>query len=257
MDVYKLINSKTIGEYCREIKHEFNTETIAVLIFRNKRLSIDEKISLYEELIRDYPDMEVIERINCKHYDSVKDMIKQEITRLTNLVEELKKENSDVVYTYDAFYISTQNYSKGYEKVENLGKTYNEVLNNAVNEIKEYEDIAKFKIIRKSLVGKKKQIIAEYIVYKKVSKMVNIIDSENNYLDIDNICLNIPTPFKKGDLLRSYSNTPFNDGSIIQDKGFPFVLNYLCTWNKNFQKILDDGNHDSSDMQGPRIYCSR
>ena len=71
MDVYNLINSKAIQKHCREIKHQFNTEELAVLIYRNKTMSIEEKISSYQELIADYPDMEVIERINCKHYDSV------------------------------------------------------------------------------------------------------------------------------------------------------------------------------------------
>lgn len=50
-DEYDLINSLSIGEYCRKIKHKFNTEELAVLIFRNKRMSIDKKISKYEELI--------------------------------------------------------------------------------------------------------------------------------------------------------------------------------------------------------------
>ena len=98
MDIYNLINSKAIQKHCRKIKHQFNTEELAVLIYRNKRMSIDEKISAYQELISDYPDMEVIERINCKHYDSVKDMIKGEIQRLKNLIVKLEKEEQDVIY---------------------------------------------------------------------------------------------------------------------------------------------------------------
>ena len=41
-------------------------------------MSVDEKIKEYNNLIKNYPDMEVIERINCDHYDSVKDMIKED-----------------------------------------------------------------------------------------------------------------------------------------------------------------------------------
>lgn len=83
-DDYNLINSKAIGDYCRSIKHKFNTEELAVLIYRNNRMNIKEKIEKYTDLINNYPDMEVIERINCKHYDSVKVMIKEEIRRLKN-----------------------------------------------------------------------------------------------------------------------------------------------------------------------------
>lgn len=67
MNEYRLINSKAIREHCEKIKHKFNTEELAVLIYRNKEINIEEKIKLYQELIEKYPDMEVIERINCKH----------------------------------------------------------------------------------------------------------------------------------------------------------------------------------------------
>lgn len=63
-DDYNLINSKTIGDYCRSIKHKFNTEELAVLIHRNNRMTIKEKIERYTDLINNYPDMEVIERVN-------------------------------------------------------------------------------------------------------------------------------------------------------------------------------------------------
>lgn len=78
-DDYNLINSRVIANYCRSIEYKFNAEELAVLVFRNKRISINRKIAKYEDLIKNYPDMEVIERINCKHYDSVKTLIKNEI----------------------------------------------------------------------------------------------------------------------------------------------------------------------------------
>ena len=197
MDIYNLINSKAIQEHCRKIKHQFNTEELAVLIYRNKRMSIDEKITAYQELITDYPDMEVIERINCKHYDSVKDMIQEEIQRLRDLIEKLEKEETN--YEITAEYLVTEN---------------------------------------------------------KELKMVNIYDYKSDWLDISNICLNIPTPFKKGDLLVSTSKTPFSEGRILSYDKYPFVLHWLCTWRENFQKMLDKGSHDSSDMQGTGYYIS-
>lgn len=106
MDIYNLINSKAIAEHCRKIKHQFNTEELAVLIYRNKYMSVDEKIQAYNELITYYPDMQVIERFNCSHYDSVRDLIRGEITRLNTLVDKLKLDETDVIYTYEAYYKS-------------------------------------------------------------------------------------------------------------------------------------------------------
>ena len=120
MDIYSLINSKAIQEHCRKIKHKFNTQELTVLIHRNKRMSIDEKITAYQELITDYPDMEVIERMNCKHYDSVKDMIKEEIQRVRNLKQEMQTESENMIYNYETFYRDCQKFKES----NNLYKTY-------------------------------------------------------------------------------------------------------------------------------------
>ena len=100
-----------------------------------------------------------------------------------------------------------------------------------------------------------------YFIYKAIRKykynkdrkleMVNIYDFKNDWLDIDGICLNIPTPFKRGDLLLATSQTPFGHGFVIDYKKFPFVLDHLITWNDKFQDRLSRGNFDCSDMQGP------
>lgn len=267
MDIYNLINSKAISEHCRKIKHQFNTEELAVLIYRNKRMNIAEKISAYEELIKDYPDMEVIKRINCKHYDSVKDMIKGEIKRIKELKEKLEKEEQDVIYTYNSWYNSTDwhnnptgGITKGKDEYRDVYKSFNEVQELIYEEIKEDEEnnLLSFAIRKRTLSKNNKyDVRAEYKVTEdKKIEMVNIYDFEGEILDISNICLNIPTPFRKGDLLVSTSKTPFSEGYVLNYDRFPFVLDWLCTWRENFQEILNAGNHDSSDMQGPGYIIS-
>lgn len=260
MDIYNLINSKAIQEHCRKIKHQFNTEELAVLIYRNKRMSIDEKITAYQELISDYPDMEVIERINCKHYDSVKDMIKGEIQRLKNLIVKLEKEEQDVIYTYNSYWYNGYNIIEGKGEYRDVYTNLKEVIQLIDEDIQDDEDneLLSFRITKRPLIKENKyEITAEYLVTEnKELKMVNIYDFKSEWLDISNICLNIPTPFKKGDLLVSTSKTPFGEGHILNYEKYPFVLHWLCTWRENFQKILDKGNHDSSDMQGTGYYIS-
>lgn len=256
IDVYKLINSKAISEHCRKINHKFNTEELAVLIYRNKRMNVDEKISAYQELIKDYPDMEVIERINCEHYDSVKVMIKEEIKRIKELKEKLEKEEQDVIYTYNYWCDCVDNIiTTGKDEYIDIYKTFKEVQKEIDNELKEDEEqeIISF-LIRKREFSKdsKYNIAAEYKLNKdRKLEMVNIYDFNNEWLDIQGICLNIPTPFKRGDLLIATSQTPFAGGHILNYEKFPFVLDHLITWNDKFQDRLSRGNFDSSDMQGP------
>lgn len=256
MDVYSLINSKAISDYCREIKHQFNTEEIAVLIFRNRKMSIDEKLLAYKELLENYPDMEVIKRINCEHYDSVKEMIKNEVLRLNILTEKLKKDEQDVVYTYIPFYESTQEYWKYGEKLDNIYKTYSETYMAVNKEILEYDDILMYKVIKRSILTEDYNIVAEYVVTNNISKMINVYDTRDYFLDIDNIFLNIPTPFKKGDILVAGDSAPFNVGSTSAKKNV-FVLNWLCNWEEDLPERLLKGNCDSSDMCRKRILFIR
>jgi hypothetical protein len=254
MDIYSLINSKAISEHCRKIGHKFNTEELAVLVYRNKRMSIEEKIEKYNDLIENYPDMEVIERINCEHYDSVKIMIKNEIQRLQVLEQEIKKQNENMLYTYSILYKCSQ----GFEESNNFYKTYDEVQNAINKEFMEDEDseILMYRVIKRSFIRDEKQLLETYVVDdKRNSKLIGINNTEE-YLDIDNICLNIPTPFKKGDILVSYSSSPFNYGTTFTNGKYPFVLDWLITWREGFQKYLDKGNCDSSDMQGLGYYIS-
>ena len=245
MDVYKLINSKAIADHCKKIKHEFNTEEIAILIFRNRKINIEEKKKLYNELIEKYPDMEVKERINCRHYDSVKTMIKNEIDRLSNLYEDLIAEEENTIYTYTEYNKSTCKYEyRG--NLENARSTFKEIYKSVTDYINEYDDTYYFTITKKELVENGKEIIAEYNVKNKKPILINIYEANSGWLDIDSIFLYLPTPFKRGDILVSLSDTPFMENCLLSRQTI-FVLDWMITWRENFNKY-ETG--DSSDMCG-------
>lgn len=257
MNIYRLINSKAIQEYCRKIKHQFNILELAVLIYRNKRMSIEEKISAYKELIADYPDMKMIKKYRPQNYDTVKAMIKGEIERIENLVNILKTDEQDVIYTYNYYCKSIYDNGiiEGKDEYRDVYKTLKGVQELIEQDIKEDEEkeILSFAIRKRTISSNKKkyEIRAEYILDENRNlKLVNIYDFESNYLDISMICLNIPTPFKEGDLLIATSDTPFSEGYVLDNKRFPFVLDNLITWRDNFQEALDRGCYDSSDMGG-------
>ena len=253
-DVYELMNSKAIEKHCRSINHEFNTEELTVLIFRNKKLSIEDKILAYEELIEKYPDMEVIKRINCNPYSSVKTLIKDEIKRLQYLLLKFNKQEDDVIYSYVPFYKSTEEYAT-HEAFYNSCKTLKEIHDNIEENINEYDDFFMYNIHKKKLSNSNHNITAEYIVNNKKSIIVNIYEHDGSILDIEGICLNIPTPFKRGDIL-CYSTVPFVNGTILQGRGKPFVLDWMITWKEGFAERLKNGNYDESDMYGTGYYIA-
>lgn len=244
-DDYNLINSRAIGDYCRSIKHKFNTEELAVLVYRNNRMSINEKIDKYNDLIKNYPDMEVIKRINCKHYDSVKTMIKKEIQRLNTLNKKLVQDEKDCIWTWTEFNKSTLRYEHSND-LEHTFKSYDEAIKDIQDYIKEYNDTISFCITKKYFNKRKENIYAEYNVEKKKIKLIKIMKFSDNFLDIDQIFIDIPTPFEKGDILVQNKNFIKNK----DDENNIFVLDYLCTWREDLKELLKEGNYDSSDMIG-------
>ena len=255
-DDYNLINSRAIGDYCRQIGHKFNTEELAVLVHRNNIMSMDEKIAKYQDLIDNYPDMEVIERINCKHYDSVKELIKKEIERNKRTYEDLLKKDKNSVYTWYEYNKMTGNNGSSYETINHLKNNFTEIYKSIEKDIKEYDETNSFTIVKKFFNKKEKMIYAYYNVINKKPKLIKIYYKENGYiedtfLDIDNIYVYMPTPFKKGDILISSDQPSMKN---IGDNGNIFVLEYLSTWQENIKEYLAKGNHDSSDMIGYGYY---
>ena len=142
----------------------------------------------------------------------------------------------------------------GKDEYEDIYTTFKEVQKDIDNEIKkdEEQEIISFRIRKREFLRNSKYNIgAEYkLNNERKLEMVNIYDFKSEWLDISNICLNIPTPFKKGDLLIATSKTPFGEGFVLNYERFPFVLDNLIFWNKRCLENFKRGGGDSSDMEG-------
>ncbi len=247
-DDYNLINSKAIENYCREIEYKFNTEELATLVYRNKKMDIKEKIAKYQDLIDNYPDMEVIERIHCYHYDSVKTMIRNEIARIKNIYEDFLKKDENCFYSWYEYNRTTKCFSR--DAIERSRRTYKEVDKEIREYINKFDDTISYTIIKKILGKEEKTIYANYIVINKKPKLIEIYYSNRDFNDLDGIFVNIPTPFKKGDILISQSPSMRNYG----DNEEIFVLEYLRNWDQDIKESLARGNYDLTDMTGRGYY---
>ena len=248
MNEYDLINSKAISKYCKNIGHKFNIEELAVLVYRSKQIDIVEKIDIYIELINNCEDMRMIKHLHCGPYHSVKECIRQEIARLNDVYSKLKISDENNYYKLGAFYIS----SGKFDNSSRVYRTYEDVIKAVTEEINEDNDISEFRIMKKSF-STEDDITAEFYVKDKMAKLVYIYDSNNSYPDFATIFVNLPTPFKKGDLLYSNSNTPFCTGYIPM-KNNVFCLNLMINWEDDIEERLVNGSLDDSDMVGSGYY---
>lgn len=104
IDVYDLINSKESADYCREIRHEFNTVETAVIIHRCEKLSLAEKCECYNILIEHYEDMEVADRPTSRYYKFVKTLLAKRIEYINKAVEIFEEDEENCIYSADYFY---------------------------------------------------------------------------------------------------------------------------------------------------------
>ena len=260
MNVYELINSKAIARYCEEQKYEFNTLEVAVLIYRNRSMSIEDKIKAYKEVIDTYEDMKVSQHYHLREYDSAKEVIRIEIKRLEDLYKKLLEKEEGYFYTGTTYWQETGRVEDDniYFIKETFEKTYNRIMEdvNYVDEddfkfkiIRMKDEVAEFRIIKRAY-DSENEIIAKYIVINKAPILYNILDNESDCSDLGTVYVYMPTPFKKGDILYSKTNSPFDSGYISKEENV-FVLDMMQCWKYEMPEKARAGKAgDESDMMG-------
>ena len=243
LDDYDLINSKAIGDYCRNIGHKFNTEELAVLVYRNNKMDLEEKIRKYQDLIDNYQDMEVREEINCKHYDSVKLMIQNEIDRVRCIYSDMIKFEENCVYILETY---SKHYSFFNKVIEYLNNTYKDVCTKVECLIKE-DNVIDFFTITKKYLYNDEEISADYVVINQQIKLINIKRNHNDMCDIGELFINLPVPFKKGDILINEMMLKYLENPI-------FVLDDLTIWDKKATQNSNIRNLGEISMTGMCYY---
>ena len=212
IDPYKLINSKSIAAHCRNIKHQFNTLEIGVLIHRCKHISIDKKIEFYNEILNHpelYPDEEVPCR--CIEYGiTALDLIKMEINILQFSLNLFNKPERNAVFTLEG-YFGYSSYQGGKIWADD-GIVFKTLKN--VHDYVEEEIITNNYYVHRKYIIKKKYLNNDKFIALKYKKndansfeLFDINDYSiqkpynNSKRRIGECCIKIPTPFKEGDIV--------------------------------------------------------
>ena len=220
-------------------------------------MSIEDKIKAYNEVIETYEDMPMVQFFHCGPYESTKEQIRREIKRLEDL-------QSKLLLKEDGYFYTATTYWQDYGRIEGdnryfikdtFEKTYNRVMEDVNDEelLKDFfgrdNYVTEFKITKRAF-DSEYEITATYMVIDKKPVLNNIIDSDNDYPDFETIYLYMPTPFKKGDILYSRTNSPFDRGYIAKEENV-FVLDTMHSWRYPMPEKARAGKAgDSSDMMG-------
>jgi len=250
MNIYDYFISPDIVKHCKEIGHVFNSLEMAVIIDISDK-TIEEKHIAWHEIIADYPDMPIPESNGFREEkESLHEYLKEYMAHTEKQISDFLTQRNDEVY-YFYRYRKTGIYDRDYDEDNGLYTTFEKVLEK-LQEQQEYEKehncskknayqivIEKQKIDTDEShasveIDSKKQLLSVY--YKWDSELSLGMNS------LSEICIFIPTPFEKGDIL-------------IDRKGVPFVITDLLYWLDNYKKYPN--GHCGWDMQAQGYYFQK
>jgi hypothetical protein len=212
MNIYEFINSPDVAAHCREQNKTWNSFEMAVIIGESKRHTRTEKYAAWRELIADYPDMSAEgKRHGIADFESLHQKLAEVIEYEENLrersIELFKQSDANVVYEYCGVdfqpCIVFSNVEAVLVHIKNLTENSDEM--SKIKVIKRYMgyDISITGYFDSALNLYSAEITGDDIV-----KLFPDIDTDRDGVLIFDFSyyIDIPTPFKRGDILtNSYS----------------------------------------------------
>jgi len=243
IDVYNLINSEAIGSHCRNIKHRFNTLETGILIHRCKTISLEKKIEYYTEIINNptlYPNKIIKNAIHFEKKINAINLIKKEIDRLKFNLDLFYKPEKDAIFTLD---VKTTDFGGEWFDSRYTFRTLQDAIYYIENNVITDKISLEYKLSKKYL--NRENYVHITLTYKindknqfELSDIQNDFCGKDDYRIIGNLWMNVPTPFKKGD--------------IITDGETKAVIKWMCDKEKDVIIRGEKGHYDYSDMH---YYC--
>lgn len=243
MNAIDFINSKDIREYLEKIEYKFTPLQSTYIIDCSKK-PLTEKHEAFRELIANTDDCEIKERRNFESFKSLHKFLEAYIEHQECLTKALYEEEPGSVYCYA--YVDRRGYFRDYDVYNCYNACFDDAKHLLMSENEKAEEITKFYIHKK--VFKSQFAEAADVIeaeYNSGFELVNIklnfdADKEKykcpwkNYNLFEYLWVNIPVPFKKGDIIiNRYDRVSENE---------PMVYTGLIT---DYKRTESDEKHES------------
>ena len=222
---YWLIPSQNIREHLQKIEYKFSALEVAFLLWNNKNITISQKHGYWNTLTKEMSDEEIKRRINTDPYPSLHDYLRAYKETQNALLAEFYDEKN-AVYSYRFYCEGDNDWCENYKTVY---PTYNA----AYSALKEDFDLPIVKVeIKKQRLDEPKRIITVMMTKDEKPTDIDVLGATKQESDIlygvfEGLWLDIPLPFKRGDILqakRSYYDCETEDSK-------PFVLESCHNWS--------------------------
>ena len=252
MDIYSFINSRDVAAHCRGINKVWTPFEMAVIIGRSRQ-PMTEKHEAWRELIADYPDMPTSKNIHYDSYDSFHKKLSEVIEYEECVLARFKMPEQGAVYMYKVRWYGENKYS------HSVFNSFETALADAKDRWNQTEAP---EIIMEKVFAENRGCLEARLGYDgnlyyvgthgDCSGLFSDIDFHRELdLFMDMFYIDIPVPFKRGDILTIPTNPAPGERDPI------FVLDWIdCDDKERLARRLSGGFGDGTDMIGWGFFVS-
>lgn len=103
MVIYRFINSTDIAAHLKSIEYQFSALESAWLIWQSNTATMKERHEAWLALINRFPDCSIEESIRHPHWESLHQMLRDDMALEEKLREILVEKDTDTAYIYDEY----------------------------------------------------------------------------------------------------------------------------------------------------------
>lgn len=249
MDIYEYFNSQDVAKHCKELGRNFTGREMAYLIWQSNHHTLHQKILAWKEIIRTMPD-EYHEDFEYKNCHSLHGFLRMYIERLTQFLKDFKKnKGANFVYSYERLHKDSVCF---FDDESPLFTSYELCAAAAVAEALEDNDISAFRIKKRKLCGRASKSVDIPMLYltpqgEPMDALVAPYRGEEDMLvapfDFYGMYVDIPTPFKRGDIVTGISpwgtrSDPMVVNKLPEGSGEDFIDMCAHLWDLDLHRRL-------------------
>lgn len=255
--ILEFIDSNTVYKHLIDIGYEPDALTAAFIVWQSKSHTLAEKSKAFEWIIKNMPDMKIPKHEYHAERESLHEFLLTYMKTLSGYMGAFKAEVPGAVYDFETYYMPDNEWVED----ENLYSSYENVLDSAIHSMPERDDEFPtesrprlFRIRRRTLdfeLGSDYLYLTPDLVPYKFSADTIIPDEDYEVLHLfENLCLPIPHPFKKGDIVKECAGkyalpTYYNDTLVVtgymSEEEIKEKSDTLCMHDYTLYGICSDG----------------
>lgn len=250
MDIYPFIDSQAIREHLQKLDYHFNAEEAVYLIWHSQKRTLEEKLSAWQEIAETTADDVMLLNRQEGTEVSLRKILGAYVDERKKEIENFQKGKDCVYfYRYEEYEADSPMKPSWTMRSEQGFRDYKSCCDHFRREVEEeYQEERKQKLRNLQI---ERYDLAGTIRCKTASVNTRIQltdfepspfqeeDSAGAVIDFNilcsNMCIDIPAPFCRGDL-------------VCHSDGKPFVLDYIAAWDRG--KWLENGFSEEEAEQG-------